>query len=657
MSNRERIMRIFSYLGETKGYAMAEELARFTGVSVRTIKNDIPDLKNFCVAAGARLIAVRGQGYRVEAVNIPQFQEQLVEIQRLFSETYYSHEYENRDNDIARRLLAEPGWVKLDDVAAEMYLSRSTIKNSIQSARRLLNHFHLRVISKPGKGIRVEGLEINRRYCMLELLIYHNTSTFTYLKSDKYLEFFETDPAKLTDIRHTMLAILRNSGRTIYDFNTHRIVRYLSLMKNRYQAGFHLDLPRSYQGILKRLSEYKIAEDILRAETELIPGIPLAELEIMGLELLILIFEDPYEGHCAMDELPGAAASLRRMASRAFEGMNRYWHVSLEDCFHSSDYIPSSLTPLYVLSLFQNIGYQKIGRDIENNEISATPMCVALARSSCEYLGKTENVKCGSSDILHLAIRLYSGLARVKFDYRKPKILVASKAGIQACDVIVDKLNEDFGADAFASLTPIGFYEVRGLNQNDYDYMILSYRGFTYRYDLPFISVDCIPTNIQMEEIYEKAILGSYQLDNILRKLNFSGDFVIRDFAYPGREMMISMLSYRHAKSTEKIESLRLSLLACDDICVWNHMAFLIVNTDNTGKNIFEIYALSREGIWVRKDIQYVVFIAVNFNGDRKALKFMECVTHSLATDMKAVTEIVNNGTLTTLADIVRKNI
>lgn len=294
---------------------MAEELARFTGVSIRTIKNDIPDLKTFCEAAGARLIAVRGQGYRIEAVNASLFEEQLVEIQRLFSETYYSHEYENRDNDIARRLLAEASWVKLDDIAAEMYLSRSTIKNSIQSARRLLNQFHLSVISKPGKGIRVEGAEINRRYCMLELLIYHNTSTFTYLKSDKYLEFFETDPQKLTEIRHTMLAILRNSGRTIYDYNTHRIARYLSLMKNRYQAGFRIELPRSYQSILKRLSEFKISEDILHAETTLIPGIPLTESEIMGLEMLILIFEDPYEGHCAMNELPGAQASLQRMAS------------------------------------------------------------------------------------------------------------------------------------------------------------------------------------------------------------------------------------------------------------------------------------------------------------------------------------------------------
>ena len=72
---------------------------------------------------------------------------------------------------------------------------------------------------------------------------------------------------------------------------------------------------------------------------------------------------------------------------------------------------------------------------------------------------------------------------------------------------------------------------------------------------------------------------------------------------------------------------------------------------------MFEIYSLSREGIWVRKDIQYVVFVAINFNGDRKALKYIECVTHSLATDMKAVSRIINRGTLSTLTDIVRETI
>lgn len=654
MSNRNRILRLFYYFTQNSGYATSEDLAKYLGVSVRTVKSEIDSLTSFCNAAGCDLIKIRGKGYRIHVSDTDKYRETSEQISRQFSDYTYTTEYKNRNREIARELLVLDGYCKLDDLADEMFLSRSTIKSSIKEARKLLRAFQLNIKSKPGYGICVEGLEINKRFCMLELLLSHDTSAVTLIQSGVYRDYFETDVDLLADIRHAMLKVLRESNRTVLDSDTHRIVRYLSLMKNRHQKGYVLKFDDEYKKELRLFPEYKISIKIIESEKSLIADIPDDEDEVMGLALLLLLFNDPFDFSDIKDSCSDVIQEAKKLSDAAFSQIEKVWGASIRDNYQNKDYLTNMMVPNAVRKTFNKVSYVKIGKDIENNGISASPLSVAIAASTLERIEYTGS-EVHDSDILSLAIRLYVGIDRIRINYKKLRILVASRAGKQACQIIVDRLINEFGLNRFDCIEPIGFYEVRKLDQNDYDWMIVNYDHYYYHYSLPYIYVDTIPTTKQIDDIRELVIKHSYDLDPILNELNFADDFVFKDFNYVNRENFISLLAMRNAKSPGDVKSLYSQLEKISDISVWQEIAFVIINTEYTKKNILEIYSLDKKGEWIRKEVKYVVFISVNFQDNLKAMRYIEKLTNAMASNSDTIQRIIDENNLNSLSDIVRE--
>lgn len=656
MGSRNRILRMFYYLTQTSQIVTAKELADYTGVSVRTVKNDVDSLKAFCSAAGCSLISKRGDGYRIRIEDENAYSESVDQILRLFSDYNYTQEYGSRVQEIVRELLVADDFCRIDDIAEEMFLSRSTIKNSIRLARSILSSFHLSLESKPGYGIRIRGEEINIRYCMLELFINHDTGAISLLKNTRYREFFETDVQVLADIRHTMLKVLRSSSRTVLDSDVHRIVRYLSLMARRYKKEYRLSIMEKYRKLLLLFPEYHIAEEIIKAE-KAIMEIPDTEEEIMGLEILLLFFSDPYDYSDIRDVAPQILSQADDMAKDVFEGIKSRWNVDLSAYFPGREFIATMMVPTVFRITLKEICYVKIGKDIENNGISASPLSVAMAYSAWEYIEKKTEIRAINSQILDLAIRLYTGIRRIRFHYDRPKVLVASRAGKQACQVIIEKIIDHFGKDKFSTILPIGFYEVRGLNQNEYDWMIINYNHYYYHYSLPYIYVDTIPTRKQIDDIHEELILQRYDLDSVYRAMHFRDVFLFRNFPYSGRKAFINMLGCRNAKQPEDIEGLIGQLDKKDDLFVWNETVFLIVNSDYTNENRMEVYVLEKKSFWNRKEIRNVVFISVDFNGNDQAVKFVEVLTNSIAVSSDSIEILENDHIEETLIELVRSSL
>ncbi len=69
---------------------------------------------------------------------------------------------------IIRRLLVNVGYIKLDDLAEEMFVSRSTLNVDMPEVKRILYSYQLSLISKANYGITIKGHELNKRTCIEE---------------------------------------------------------------------------------------------------------------------------------------------------------------------------------------------------------------------------------------------------------------------------------------------------------------------------------------------------------------------------------------------------------------------------------------------------------------------------------------------------------
>ncbi|MCD8131547.1 MAG: helix-turn-helix domain-containing protein [Lachnospiraceae bacterium] len=633
-------------------------MANSIGMSVRTVKSLVPEIRLFFQEHGAVLKAKPGVGYYL----VVEDQFLYLRLKDSFSGRHFkfisSQETEKMATTIICRILADEGYVKIEDIADELYCSRSSLKQVMRRVRSMLEIFNLSLVSKPAYGVKIEGNEMNKRYCCLELFMTHDTYAKNYLEKTKYTDLFEQDTERIANIRHALLEVVRASGKTVYDKYIYRFSRYLTLMTVRRRNGCCFSFSKEQAEILTGLPEYGIARRIMEREREYLPDIPVEDSnEILSVEYLLLIWQDPTESRDYQQSHPIFYEMAQSYLSGMWEVLQDRWNIRLDGIPVPHDYFAAALIPLCVKMYFRELSFALVGRDIENNEICGSPVCVALANTLEDVIYKREKIHISTIDILDFAVRIYAAVNRIEYTYKKPRVLIESRSGKQACMIVRDKIEREIGKKWFECMEPIGFYEVRGLDQAQYDYMIINHEKYSCHYQLPYAYVDLIPTTGQMDAVRRNIVHRSFQLEALLAKFDFPEEYVIPDFDYTDMFHFLDLVSYRHAKNINSVAKLKQDLVKLDDTFVWNEVLFLIVGREHTEKNIFEIYYLSKKGVWKRKKISTIVFLSVDFQGDLQLLRLMEELARGMAGEGENLEKCVGKrATPDTLLELIRKN-
>ena len=83
---------------------------------------------------------------------------------------YLPNTPEERQNYILMRLLDLNDYITIQDLADEIYVSKSTINRDLTFIEKWLNTEGLKLIKKPNKGLKVCGSEKNMRSAIASLL-------------------------------------------------------------------------------------------------------------------------------------------------------------------------------------------------------------------------------------------------------------------------------------------------------------------------------------------------------------------------------------------------------------------------------------------------------------------------------------------------------
>ncbi len=135
---------IIYQLAASDGPLTAEELAKRLLVSTRTIKYEMIEVKTKLSEVGAELIAKRNEGYSICITDQNLFNQYLepIGIQSTLANNFGSDDHA-RFLYIARKLVSSSRFVKLEDIADELYLSRSAIREDVNHVMDFLRSYHL----------------------------------------------------------------------------------------------------------------------------------------------------------------------------------------------------------------------------------------------------------------------------------------------------------------------------------------------------------------------------------------------------------------------------------------------------------------------------------------------------------------------------------
>ena len=144
-------------------FISSAEIASALKISAKTVRLDIAALSEQMSQYGIHILKKTGQGYCMDPVSAARFQRmgaKGMEADRIPVKNQRIHY-------LTQRLLAADSYVKSADLADELFVSQTIISAELQSVRKFLDGYGLRIESVPGYGLQIQGPEQYIRSCMI----------------------------------------------------------------------------------------------------------------------------------------------------------------------------------------------------------------------------------------------------------------------------------------------------------------------------------------------------------------------------------------------------------------------------------------------------------------------------------------------------------
>ena len=171
----KRFIQLFKILAKQKGFIKSDDLCQQLNIRPRTLREDIRQYKDKIEKeAGCIIESKPNAGYSLKINNDELYNNFLKTLLLEESKNQYIipiHQ-EDRINYIIRYFLSNHDYIKLNDLADEIYVSRSTLNADIKEVKERLSYFSLELISKVGKGLKINGKEKDIRSCIAQYF-YH----------------------------------------------------------------------------------------------------------------------------------------------------------------------------------------------------------------------------------------------------------------------------------------------------------------------------------------------------------------------------------------------------------------------------------------------------------------------------------------------------
>ena len=428
---------------ENEGWARIRDLAQKFHVSDRTIRYDLDVVDDFLQFNNlSSLIRKQNGGVKfVESV------EEKTKLLRLFQHLGL-YQYVLSSNERLQKILAEllyvKDYIRINDLAAILYVSRGTVIKDLQKVREWLERRHLELRSIPKYGIKVVGPEREFRQAVVELL--RKNLSLSYM-----LEWITTSEPNLSDSQlfkcwlenidvaflQTYIRRLENELKVVFsDVAFSGLVIYLIVSIYRIRAG---------RDIVGRQSELEVLQSS-RTFAIALTTIPL--------------LEERFDLSIPLDEVSLFTEYIlgSNVASSAVEEQDSRTEIQMLACnliARVSQDVPYDLTEDHQLleGLLEEVRPTlfrvKYGLSLENpylDEVKSNyPLLFESVRKHTNSLAAYIGGQLLDEEISYLTVHFSAALERMKNrDKTQPSVLVICAAGTGTANLLSSRLQSLF---------------------------------------------------------------------------------------------------------------------------------------------------------------------------------------------------------------------
>ncbi|TMN21742.1 BglG family transcription antiterminator [Lentibacillus cibarius] len=499
MSNA-RMKYILRELMTSEAPLTGEYLANLNQVTTRTTRNDVKELNNIILEYGTLIHSVMGQGYQLEIIDDHKF--------RLFLRDYFDEELphgsrypsipEERTEYLIRRFLLSNHYLKLNDLADEIFVSKSTIQNDLKNVKKVLDHYDINLESRPGHGLKAVGDELKLRFCMAEYVFDRTEELQERLPEELFSSFSKKDKNAVLQI---IVDEVKINDITLSDIAINNLLIHLLIAYKRIKDGHQISL---YQTDFKEITEqreFKVADRILKkVEQTLEVTFPEEEVAYVAIHLLgtKMVSADENLNETNVEHL--IDPTTRELVNAIL--------IKIEDKMNLKINRDQELMVALGLHLKPAINRYKYGMNIRNPMLNDIKRNYPFAYEAGIIAGLAIEEHTGSeideNEIGYLALHIGAAMERNKMNAQPKRCLVVCASGLGSSQLLFYRIKSKFEG----KLEVVGTTEYYKLNQYD-----LSSIDF-------IISSVPIPDNISTPVLEVNAILGKQDIENIESYLN-----------------------------------------------------------------------------------------------------------------------------------------
>ncbi|MFY4775182.1 BglG family transcription antiterminator [Metabacillus sp. RGM 3146] len=639
-----RTTSILRELIRTETSMTSEYLAKLSGVTSRTIRNDIKELNVLILKSGAYIHSIRGTGFQLVIKDDQKFRELLQEIVKNENEKPGETPAlpKERIQYLLRRLLLAKEYSKLDDIADEMFISKSTLNNDLRDVKKILHSYGITLEKRPNFGLKCKGDEFKIRLCIADQVF--NTFDIDFDPRTAGIEAITKED--ISAIRSTIIENIKEHGITLSDIGLSNLLIHIAIAITRIQNKKYINVISAELDDLKERKQYRVAEEIV-SSLESIYKIEFPVVEIAYITIHLLGTKIISELNFSERDMHGIIdRRLYLLIDKIVDTINEELNLGIKN--DKELFIAMSLHLKPALNRF------RYGINLPNpylNDIKSNyPLAFQAAVIAGSVIKQELNIDINEHEVGYLSLHIGAAMERRKKGTKRCMIVCAS--GVGSAKLLESKIRSKFAVEMeIAGTTP--YYNLLNAELNSIDF-IISTVPVPYKLPIPVIHVNTILGESDLEKI-ESCLKerSNHALFYLRKKLVFlDQDFEERD------EVLRFLSSNLHLSGfvTENYLTAVLEREALSPTSYGNLVAIPHPMTPQTDSSFWTICTLRNPIDWGGKRVQFVCLLNVGKNSTDN-LQDMYDMLIKIVDNSQLVQKVIKCKTYDQISSLLTENI
>ncbi len=623
-----RFIQLFELLAKSSEYVKSEELCEQLNIRPRTLRGDLRKYKDTIEQeAGAKIMSKPRMGYRMVVVDENKYNHFVSSLLQLESSNQYLIPVyqEERINYIIRYFLSHKEYIKINDLADLIYVSRSTLNMDLKEVKERISFFHLKLVSKASHGMKIEGKEKDIRSCMAQYFYHYDDYDQAYIQginlSSEYIDHEAFDY-----IKTLLYDTIQQYHFKLTDFGFQNLTIHILIAINRIMQKTYVEEFVRFDEITNK-EEMQIALALASSLNEHFHiSIPKSEIHYIAIHLMGKQMLQYDQEHLVINQ------ETMDLVNEILQELNRVYGIDLTHDFELNTMLALHITPLLHRLEYDLKFSNPLITQIKNDSYNAYEMAVLAGNVITKKYGK----KVSEHEIGYLALHFSLALERIQKPVQK-NIIIVCASGVGTSQILLYKIKSKF-KDCIDQVMVLEAYELEKVNQDDFDF-ILTTIPLQIQTQIPTLQVQYF---LNQEDMVHLQNLFAYEKKDDFVERCFRKEYFYKNVPGKTKEEVIYYLCEQISKVYPLPDSFYTLVLEREDIAsteIGNHVAMphpLHLVHDDT---FVAIGVLDKPIKWIKSEVKYVFLLCINKDEQENLTHFNEALA-SLVTDVTFLNQL-----------------